>query len=82
VRFTFGKAIFELACRRVNQFLASGGGLHQICMEVPDFQVHIEASQAACCTLVRVPMPAVAFGGQKIAWITTRNGQLMELLEI
>ena len=74
--------LVEPAGRRspVNRFLASGGGLHHICMEVAELEAHIEASKAAGCTLVRVPMPAVAFGGRKIAWITTPTGQLIELL--
>jgi methylmalonyl-CoA/ethylmalonyl-CoA epimerase len=65
----------------VNRFLATGGGLHHICLEVTDLYVHIEASRVAGCTLVRVPLPAVAFGGRKIAWITTQTGQLIELLQ-
>ena len=65
----------------VNRFLAAGGGLHHICLEVADLSAHIESSRSAGCTLVRVPMSAVAFGGRKIAWITTPIGQLIELLE-
>jgi methylmalonyl-CoA/ethylmalonyl-CoA epimerase len=75
--------LVEPAGRRspVNKFLASGGGLHHVCLEVADLAAHISASQAGGCTLVRVPMPAVAFGGRKIAWITTPDGQLLELLQ-
>lgn len=65
----------------VNPFLAAGGGLHHVCLEVPDLQAHSLASQDAGCTLIRVPMPAAAFGGRKIAWIRTTGGQLIELLE-
>jgi methylmalonyl-CoA/ethylmalonyl-CoA epimerase len=75
--------LVEPAGRRspVNQFLAAGGGLHHICLEVPDLNVYIEESKANGCTLVRVPLAAVAFGGRKIAWITTPTGQLIELLQ-
>jgi methylmalonyl-CoA/ethylmalonyl-CoA epimerase len=75
--------LVEPAGRRspVNRFLAAGGGLHHICLEVTDLIAHIEASKAAGCTLVRVPMPAVAFGGRKVAWITTPAVQLIELLQ-
>ena len=81
-----GSAMVELvepASRRspVNQFLEAGGGLHHVCLEVADLSAHIEASRTAGCTLVRVPLPAVAFGGRKIAWITTPGGQLIELLQ-
>jgi methylmalonyl-CoA/ethylmalonyl-CoA epimerase len=65
----------------VNRFLAAGGGLHHICIEVDDLNAHIKASVAAGCTLVRVPLPAAAFSGRKIAWITTSTGQLVELLQ-
>ena len=75
--------LVELAGRRspVNRFLESGGGLHHVCIEVADLPAHIEASRAAGCTLVRIPLPAVAFGGRKIAWIATPGGQLIELLQ-
>jgi methylmalonyl-CoA/ethylmalonyl-CoA epimerase len=81
-----GSAAIELvepAGRRspVNKFLAAGGGLHHICLEVADINAHIEASLAAGCALVRVPLPAAAFGGRRIAWITTPAGQLIELLQ-
>lgn len=81
-----GTALIELvepAGRRspVNQFLAAGGGLHHVCMEVPDLDLHIQESRASGCTLVRVPLAAVAFGGRKIAWIKTPLGQLIELLQ-
>jgi methylmalonyl-CoA/ethylmalonyl-CoA epimerase len=83
---TDGSALIELvepAGRRspVNKFLASGGGLHHVCLEVVDLRAHISASQTRGCSLVRVPMPAVAFNGRKIAWITTPDGQLLELLQ-
>jgi methylmalonyl-CoA/ethylmalonyl-CoA epimerase len=60
--------LVEPAGRRspVNRFLAAGGGLHHVCMEVTDLNAHIEASRADGCTLVRVPLAAVAFGGRKI----------------
>ena len=75
--------LVEPAGRRspVNEFLASRGGLHHVCLEVLDLRAHIEACRAQGCTLVRVPMPAAAFSGRKIAWITTADGQLIELLQ-
>ena len=81
-----GSAMIELvepAGRRspVNRFLEVGRGLHHVCIEVADLPAHIEASRAAGCTVVRIPLPAVAFGGRKIAWITTPSGQLIEFLQ-
>ena len=65
----------------VNQFLAAAAGLQHISMEVADLSKHIEASRAAGSTLAQVPLPAVAFGGRKIDWITTPAGPLIELLQ-
>jgi methylmalonyl-CoA/ethylmalonyl-CoA epimerase len=81
-----GSALIELvepAGHRspVRKFLEAGGGLHHICLEVADLPMKIDESRAAGCTLVRVPLPAVAFDGRKIAWIKTRSGQLVELLQ-
>ena len=81
-----GSGLIELvepAGRRspVNQFLAGGGGLHHICLEVEDLAAHIESACAAGSTLVRVPLSAVAFGGRKIAWIMSPAQQLIELLQ-
>jgi methylmalonyl-CoA/ethylmalonyl-CoA epimerase len=65
----------------VNAFLAAGGGLHHVCYEVADLKAHIELCRAHGCTLVRFPMAAAAFGGRKIAWMTTASNQLFELLQ-
>ena len=65
----------------VNAFLASGGGLHHVCYEVADLKAQIDLCKSRGCTLVRFPMPAAAFGGRKIAWMTTPQKQLFELLQ-
>jgi methylmalonyl-CoA/ethylmalonyl-CoA epimerase len=65
----------------VRKFAESGGGLHHICYEVEDLAAQISESQAAGCTLVRVPLPAQAFGGRKIAWVITPEKALIEFLE-
>ncbi len=65
----------------VNKFLGAGGGLHHVCYEVSDLAAQIEESKAAGDTLVRVPMPAKAFGGRKIAWFISPAKLLIEFLE-
>lgn len=65
----------------VRKFAEAGGGLHHMCYEVDDLNNQISASQAAGGTLVRVPLPAVAFEGRKIAWILTAQKLLVEYLE-
>ena len=75
--------LVEPAGRRspVKRFAAAGGGLHHICYEVDDLKRQIADSQAAGATLVRVPLPAAAFAGRKIAWVMTVNKLLVEYLE-
>lgn len=63
------------------KFAEAGGGLHHVCYEVDDLESQIAASQSAGATLVRVPLPAVAFSGRKIAWIITAEKLLVEYLE-
>ena len=65
----------------VRKFAEAGGGFHHVCYEVEDLKARIAESQAAGATLVRVPLPAKAFGGRKIAWITTPGNLLVEYLE-
>jgi methylmalonyl-CoA/ethylmalonyl-CoA epimerase len=65
----------------VRKFAEAGGGLHHVCYEVDDLQAQIEYSQSAGATLVRVPLPAKAFDGRRIAWIMTAEKQLVEYLE-
>jgi len=65
----------------VRKFAEAGGGLHHFCYEVDELTTQIAASQAAGGTLVRIALPAAAFGGRKIAWIRTAEGALVEYLE-
>ena len=65
----------------VRKFSDAGGGLHHVCYEVDNLAAHIADCQAAGATLVRVPMPAKAFGGRKIAWMITPEKLLVEYLE-
>jgi methylmalonyl-CoA/ethylmalonyl-CoA epimerase len=65
----------------VLKFAESGGGIHHVCYEVNDLKAQIESTQQSGCILVRVPLPAAAFGGRKIAWIKTGAGQLVEFLQ-
>jgi methylmalonyl-CoA/ethylmalonyl-CoA epimerase len=65
----------------VRKFAEAGGGLHHVCYEVDDLNAQLAHSQAAGGTLVRVPLPAKAFNGRKIAWIATAQRLLIEYLE-
>ena len=62
-------------------FVKRGGGLHHLCYEVDELDRHLESIVGSGAILVRQPAPAVAFGGQHIAWICTSERLLVEFLE-
>jgi methylmalonyl-CoA/ethylmalonyl-CoA epimerase len=65
----------------VTRFLQRGGGLHHLCYEVNDLEGHLEFCKSVGNTIIRPPVPAVAFGGRRIAWAVTRKKLLLEFLE-
>jgi methylmalonyl-CoA/ethylmalonyl-CoA epimerase len=65
----------------VLSFLQRGGGLHHICYQVDDLEEQLRRSRAAGGLITRPPLPAVAFGGRRIAWVYTKNKLLIEYLE-
>lgn len=66
---------------RLHHFLAKGGGLHHVCYEVGSLEEQLQLSRSAGCLVVKPPLPAVAFGGRRIAWVYTRQKLLVEYLE-
>jgi methylmalonyl-CoA/ethylmalonyl-CoA epimerase len=62
-------------------FLKRGGGLHHLCYEVDGLDEQLAVSRAQGGLIVRPPIPAVAFGGRRIAWVYTKNKLLIEYLE-
>jgi methylmalonyl-CoA/ethylmalonyl-CoA epimerase len=58
-----------------------GGGLHHVCYLVDSMERKLEESRAQRSLILRPPIPAVAFGGRRIAWIYTRQKLLIEYLE-
>lgn len=66
----------------VTRFLdKTGGGLHHLCYEVGDLDGQLTLMRSRGVMIARPPMPAVAFGGRRIAWVMTRQKLLLELLE-
>lgn len=65
----------------VSQFLKRGGGLHHLCYEVKDLDSHLRFFKSVGTIIIRPPVPAVAFGGRRIAWGVTKKRLLVELLE-
>jgi methylmalonyl-CoA/ethylmalonyl-CoA epimerase len=58
-----------------------GGGAYHLCLETSDIEAALRHAQGLGCVVVSQPVPAVAFGGRRIAWIYTRSRQLFELVE-
>ena len=65
----------------VADFLKRGGGLHHLCYEVESLDRQLEFSRAIGGKIVRPPLPAVAFGGRRIAWVYTKDRLLLEFLD-
>ena len=65
----------------LHRVVAKGGGLHHVCYEVDSLDAQLEQSRGAGCLVVKNPLPAVAFGGRRIAWVYTRQKLLVEYLE-
>jgi methylmalonyl-CoA/ethylmalonyl-CoA epimerase len=65
----------------VLKFLKNGGGLHHLCYEVEDLDLHLELIHPKGAVVVRRPLPAVAFENRRIAWVLTKQKLLMEFLE-
>jgi methylmalonyl-CoA/ethylmalonyl-CoA epimerase len=65
----------------VLRFLERGGGLHHLCYEVADLEAHLAFCKTEGTMILRAPVPAVAFGGRRIAWAMTRKKLLLEFLE-
>ena len=65
----------------LQRFLSRGGGLHHVCYEVDLLEAELKRSRTAGGLIVRKPLPAVAFGGRRIAWVYTPEKLLIEYLE-
>jgi methylmalonyl-CoA/ethylmalonyl-CoA epimerase len=65
----------------VKSFVKKGGGLHHVCYEIDDLESGLREARAVGLVIVSTPVPAVAFGGRRIAWVVSKRRLLMELLE-
>ena len=65
----------------VDRFLKKGLGVYHICYEVPDIGAALKHMTGNGCILLSGPVPAVAFGMRRIAWLMTETSLLVELLE-
>jgi methylmalonyl-CoA/ethylmalonyl-CoA epimerase len=62
-------------------FLQRGGGLHHLCYEVDDLDLHLHQMREQGSFPAKPPLPAVAFAGRRIGWMLTPDRLLLEFLE-
>jgi methylmalonyl-CoA/ethylmalonyl-CoA epimerase len=65
----------------VSAALESGGGFHHICYEVNDINEAFDSLRSKGLVPVSEPVPAVLFGGSKVAFMFSKHGGLIELVE-
>ncbi|HKR30010.1 MAG TPA: VOC family protein [Terriglobales bacterium] len=65
----------------VSRFLEGGGGFHHLCYEVERLEEHLGFCKSVGTIVIKSPVPAVAFGGRRIAWAVTKKRLLVEFLE-
>ena len=65
----------------ISPALENGGGMHHICYEVDDIESTIEKMRSAGMAPVSPPTPATLFGGLRVAFMYSKLGGLIELVE-
>lgn len=58
-----------------------GGGLNHLCHSTDDIEAACRSLRQAGMVVIHKPMPAVAFNGRRIAWLTGQDRLLVELVE-
>lgn len=61
--------------------LKKGGGVHHLCYSTADIEKSLETMGSSGFMRLQAPVPAVAFGGRRIAWMMNRDQLLVELVE-
>jgi methylmalonyl-CoA/ethylmalonyl-CoA epimerase len=65
----------------VMRTLNQGGSAYHVCYEVPDIEEALKHLKSHRCGVLSGPVPAVAFQGRPIAWLSTPTRQLIELVQ-
>ncbi|MCP9496610.1 MAG: VOC family protein [Pyrinomonadaceae bacterium MAG19_C2-C3] len=65
----------------ITRLLEKGGGLYHVCYLVTDIEVAVERVREAGGVVVSRPTPAAAFDNRRIAFVYTRDRNLVEFLE-
>jgi len=80
------RSVVEIICplhcdSPVNGYLAKGIGAYHVCYEVARLEETLGELRSKGCLVISNPVPAVAFGGRKIAWCFAPTRQVIELVE-
>lgn len=65
----------------VARTLNQGGSAYHVCYEVPMIDEALDHLRGHKCAVLSKPVPAVAFQGRLIAWLSTPTRQLIELVQ-
>jgi methylmalonyl-CoA/ethylmalonyl-CoA epimerase len=71
----------DRADSKLSNALEQGGGLNHLCYSTGDIEAACEFLRACGFFLISAPVPAVAFGGRRVAWFRGPGRLLMELVE-
>lgn len=66
---------------KLDAALRRGEGIHHLCFEVLDIESSVDRLRRYSIRTIAPIVPAVAFGGRRITWLTNRSGALFELVE-
>jgi len=66
---------------KLDAALRRGEGLHHLCFQVENIEDAVRGLREHSMRTIAPIVPAVAFGGRRITWLTNRSGALFELVE-
>jgi methylmalonyl-CoA/ethylmalonyl-CoA epimerase len=86
LRFRGDSVLLELVApdgpeSKLRNAVEKGGGLHHICHSTKDIEAACLALQQAGMMIIQDPIPAVAIGGRRVAWLIGRDRVLSEIIE-
>jgi methylmalonyl-CoA/ethylmalonyl-CoA epimerase len=86
LRFPGQSVLLELVApdgpeSKLRNAVEKGGGLNHLCHSTDDIESACRSLRQAGMVIIHKPTPAVAFGGRRIAWLTSQDHLLIELVE-
>jgi methylmalonyl-CoA/ethylmalonyl-CoA epimerase len=66
---------------KLNNAVKKGGGINHVCHSTSDIELACRSLEQEGMVVIQEPIPAVAFGGRRIAWLMGDDQVLTELVE-